>query len=136
MKRILFLGFLLLCSGPAARPQERWDPKDPNRIGSCINISHKLSSALSTGSIVNGEITIWTLDEVRLVARVKEQIVNGRKTRVRTSWGVVDLAGNPVTFDENTRLRERGGKMLDQRLVYTRGTNPEGCFVVEQKERS
>ena len=138
MKRIIFLGMSVSCFFLSVVGQDDRGAaaKDPNQLGSCINVTSKLSNAMNTGAIVNGLVTLWTLDEVKLVARVKEQTVNGRKTRVRESWGVTDLAGNPVTFDESTRSRRRGDKTFFQRLIYTRGTNPEGCFVVEQKEQN
>ncbi|HUR98393.1 MAG TPA: hypothetical protein VMZ26_10050 [Pyrinomonadaceae bacterium] len=135
MKQTIFLALLLsgFCISTAA--QERTNSKDPDQLGSCINVSAKLAGVLNTGPIVNGEIIVWTLDEVKLMARVKEQTVNGRRTRVREVWNVADIAGNPVAFDESTRVRRRGDKSFFQRLVYTRGVNPEGCFVVEQKEQ-
>jgi hypothetical protein len=135
MKRIIFLGMLFSCSFFSVFPQERSNSKDPDQLGSCINVSTKLAGVLNSGAIVNGGITVWTLDEVKLIARVKEQTVNGRKTRIKEGWAVVDIAGNPVAFDENTRIRRRGEKSFFQRLIYTRGVNPEGCFVVEQKEQ-
>jgi hypothetical protein len=135
MKRIIFLGMLLSCLCLSIAAQERSNSKDPDQLGSCINVSTKLASVLSTGAIVNGGITVWTLDEVKLVARVKEQTVSGRKTRLKEGWAIVDIAGNPVPSEENTRTRRRGEKSFFQRLIYTRGVNPEGCFVVEQKEQ-
>jgi hypothetical protein len=135
MKRIIFLAMLFSCSCLSIVAQERSNSKDPDQLGSCINVSTKLASVLNTGAIVNGGITVWTLDEVKLVARVKEQTVNGRKTRVKEGWAILDIAGNPVAFEENTRTRRRAEKSFFQRLIYTRGVNPEGCFVVEQKEQ-
>jgi hypothetical protein len=132
MKRMVFLGLLIFCPCLSIVCQDRF-VKDPNEIGACINTTSKLAS-VNTGPIVNGGVTIWRLDEVLLVAKVVEQRVNGRKTRVRQGWAIVDNNGQPVPFSEATRTRPRGGKTFFQRLVYTRSTNPEGCFVVEQKE--
>ena len=133
MKRIGLIGSLLLVSCYATQAQGERSVKDPNEIGACVNITSKLS-VINTGPIVNGAVTVWTLDEVLLVAKVTEQRANGRTTRARTGWAIVDPAGNQIPFSEATRERPRANKRYFQRLIYTRGTNPEGCFVVEQKE--
>lgn len=133
MKRIVYCGLLLLVPLFSAAGQGERSIKDPNEIGACVNITSKLA-VINTGPIVNGAVTVWTLDEVLLVAKVTEQRVGGRKTRTRTGWAIVDAGGNPIAFSEATRERPRANKRYFQRLVYTRGTNPEGCFVVEQRE--
>jgi len=134
MKRIAFFGVpMLLLTFSTASLAQRF--KDPNEIGACINISGQLANLLNTRPVVGGVVSLWKLDEVQLVAKVTEQTIDGRKKRVRQSWAVLDLNGNPVAFDESTRSRQRGDRTLQQRLIYTRGTNPEGCFVVEQKDQ-
>jgi len=135
MKRIAFCVLLIVIPLFSTTSDGQRFQQDPNEIGSCINISAQLPNLLNTRPIVGGVVSIWTLDEVKLVAKVTQQTVGGRKTRVRQSWGVLDLDGNPLAFDESTRTRQRGARTLMQRLVYTRGINPEGCFVVEQKDQ-
>lgn len=130
MKRLAFAGILLLLSLLSSFAQR--DVKDPNQIGACINITTKLAASLNAKPIVDGMVPIWTADEVRLMAVVSEQRVDGRKKRRIDGWRVLDLGGGVMTSDESSRDRPRGGRTVRQRIVYTRGTNPEGCFVVEQ----
>ena len=129
--KTIFLLLLLSCSSIALHGQDRsYVGKDPNAIGACINVTSKLA-AINSGPIKNDGVTIWTLDEVVLVAKVEMR--GGKRTRV--GWAIIDDAGNQVAFDTASRTRPRGNKVFDQTIVYTRGTNPEGCFVVEQRER-
>lgn len=128
MRTFILLLLLLFCSCLSSYGQRI--TKDPNEIGACINVTKKLA-AINTGRIANGMVTIWTLDEVVLLAKV--EVRGGKRTRV--GWAVVDKAGNPVVFDTTTRTRPRQDKLFQQSLVYTRGTNPEGCFVVEEKQQ-
>ena len=130
MKRLAFAGIVLLVPLFSAIAQR--DVKDPNQIGACINITTKLAVQLNK-PIVDGMVPIWTADEVRLMALVSEQRVDGRKKRRIDGWRILDLGGGVVASDESNRDRPRGGRTVRQRIVYTRGTNPEGCFVVEQK---
>lgn len=126
MRIFTFTALLFFCLCPSSYGQRI--TKDPNEIGACINVTKKLSN-INSARIVNGSVTIWTLDEVVLLAKV--EVKSGKRTRV--GWAVVDKAGNPVAFDTTNRVRPRGDKLFQQSLVYTRGTNPEGCFVVDEK---
>ncbi len=130
MKRLVFSGLLLLV--PLLWLTGQRDVKDPNQIGACINITTQLASRLNSKPIANGLVPIWTADEVKLMAVVSEQRVDGRKKRRIDGWRILDLGGAQVQSDESNRDRPRGGRTVRQRIVYTRGTNPEGCFVVEQ----
>ncbi len=128
-KTIIQFLFLLLPLSAFEQVKEQPFDKTPNEIRGCINITGSLNSILNARKITNGRMKIWTLEEIMLFADIKE-VKNGTKTvRKITGWHLLDNQENEVEGITTIRYR----KNREQRIVYTKGTEPEGCFIVEQK---
>lgn len=130
MKKILLvLTFLSLPIGVFS--QIKSDTKKiPEEIRGCINIANNINSKLNEGQIRDGRVLIWHIEnEVDLFADVEESRTGNRNERKITGWHLFDQNGREVPGTKSER-RRRG---RSQTIIYTNGTDPEGCFVVYER---
>lgn len=129
MKLILLSVLLITIPGLSAMGQDR----NPDKIKSCVDVSTTLYSKVNDRPIVNGWVSILDTRQIDLFARVSEMWSDGQRKRSVEGWRILDERGNEVPSKQFERRRALRGLTYIQKIVFTVGTNPDGCFVVERR---
>jgi hypothetical protein len=134
MRKIFQILIVLLTITPFTT-QGQPPPKIPETIRGCLDLSDRIKELINTEPIVNGKIQIHRAGEVTLFAVVNSRVVDGRSLRSLREWRIYDNedTAREVSALMYTRDRQRGSVSWKQTIVYTEGTNPEGCFIVDKR---